>query len=64
MRNHASGTQKEENHVDNVREIRTQKDDAHVKHHNGESQAEMKPRQTTINNRDQVQEADDGLHGG
>ena len=64
VRNHASGTQKEENHVDNVREIRPQKGDAHVKYHNGESQAELRLRRTTINNKNSVQEVDGGLYGG
>ena len=41
VRDHASGTQKEEDHVDNVHEIQVQKNDAHLDKHNGRSQTAM-----------------------
>ena len=61
VRNHASGTQKEDNHVDYVRAIQTQKEDAHVKHHNGEFQAEVKLKQTMIDRTNNNQEVGGGI---
>ena len=63
VQNHAGGTQKEENHVDYVREIRTQKDDAHVKHHNGECQTEVRHNQSMANNMNNAQDVDGGVFG-
>ena len=49
VQGHVSGTQKEEDHVDNVREIQTLKDEAHENDHEGRFQAAMRNKQVMQN---------------